>query len=255
MSTGPIESEGQKMTSRRAPVSHIHDLERRSTIKVASIPALTLAVLVAAGVPCSAGEDGGLTVRPDGDKVIVEGVQPFSQVVLLGVIRVVVGTIPGFERWVGTASDLDGDGSLTVTLEDEVRPDRSVWIVVDTKNMAWAMSQPVVGGSPLTMPAESSLASGSTDWLIQMGKVEVLAVRPGDFVAPGIWAGAVWDGGPDDIDGIHNGSVKVQARRLEEVPGSSGPAPESFQNGDLIVAFGPESFQSFVARVAEGGGR
>ena len=239
------------MTTRpTAPLWHARDL-KRGAMKAASIPALTLAVLLAAVVPCSADEDGGLIVRPDGDTVYVEGVQPFSQVVLLGVIRVVVGTIPGFERWVGTASDLDGDGSLTFTLENEVRPDRSVWIVVDTKTMGWAMSQPVVGGSPLTIPAEAGLPSGSTEWLIEMGKVEVLVVRPGDLVAPGIWAGAVWDGGPDDSDGIHNGSVRVQARRLAEVPGSSGPAPETFEDGDLLVAFQPESFQSFVARVSQ----
>lgn len=239
------------MTARpRAPLSPGHDFERRSAIKAASIPALTLAVLLTAAVLCSA-EGAGLIVRPNDDKVYIEGIQPFSQVVVMGVIRVVVGTIPGFERWVGTTLDDDGDGSVMITLETAVRPDRSVWVVVDTKNMAWSMSQPVVGGSALTIPAEATLAAGATEWVIQGGKMEVLAVRPGDFIGPGIWALPVWDGGPNDADGIGNGSVEVQARRLEEAPGSSGPAPESFEPGDLLIAFQPESFQPFVARVAQ----
>jgi hypothetical protein len=204
-----------------------------------------------------------LIVRPDGDKVYVEGVEPYSQVVLMGVIRRVVGTIPGFERWVGTALDDDGDGSVTVTLETEVRPNRSAWVVVDTQTMAFSMSQVVVGGSSVTSPTESTLLAGAPEWPIEAGKVEVLLVRPGSLVGPGtfapdgarIWAGPVWDGGPLDADGVHNGSVEVQARRLEDVSGSSLPPPETFEAGDLLVAFEPEAFYSFVARVGSGGGQ
>lgn len=218
------------------------------------IPAFTLALLVA-GAPCNAEEVAGLLVRPVDDAVLVEGVQPGSQVVLLGVIRGVVGNVPGFERWVGTAVDDDGDGSVTVTLEAPIEADRSVWAVVDVKTMAWAMSQPVVGGSPLALPVAATLPVGARDWTVDIGKAEVLVVRPGDGLAgPGIWAGPAWDGGPLDADGAHDGSVRVQVKDLEAVAGSSVPAPLTLEAGDLLVAFQPEVFYPFVARV-EGGGQ
>jgi hypothetical protein len=121
--------------------------------------------------------------------------------------------------------------------------------------MGWAMSQPVAGGSPFVATAETTLLAGAEEWPVQAGKAEVLVVRPGGLVAPAIWAGAVWDGGPMDADGVHNGSVEVQARRLEDVSGSSLPPPETFEAGDLLVAFEPEAFYSFVARVGSGGGQ
>jgi len=231
------------------------NLEARSAVGVASIPALALALLLVAGVPCSA-QDGDLLVRPFEDQVFVEGVQPFSEVVLFGVIRRVVGTIPSSERWVGTASDADGDGLVTVTLDAAVETDRSVWVVLDTKDMAWAISQPVIGGSPVASPAEATMTAGATQWVVPAGKIEVLAVRPsgGIVAAPTIWAASVWDGGSNDGDGLPNGSVAVKAQKLVFIGGGSSLAPpETFEAGDVLVAFQPESFQPFVARVTDQG--
>ena len=148
--------------------------------------------------------------------------------------------------------------ALLVSLDEHLRTieaDRSVWAVVDVKTMAWAMSQPVVGGSPLALPVAATLPVGARDWTVDVGKAEVLLVRPGDGLAgPGIWAGPAWDGGPLDADGAHDGSVRVQVKDLEAIAGSSVPAPLTLEAGDLLVAFQPEVFYPFVARV-EGGGQ
>jgi len=250
----PVSPESVSVAA-RAGSRLARNLEGRSAVGVASIPALALALLLVAGVPCGA-QNGDLLVRSVEDQVFVEGVQPFSEVVLFGVIRRVVGTIPSFERWVGTASDADGDGSVTITLESAVETDRSVWVVVDTKDMAWAMSQPVVGGTPVASPPEATMTAGATQWVVPAGKIEVLAVRPsgGIVAAPAIWAVSVWDGGSNDGDGLHNGWVGVKAQKLVFIAGGSSLAPpETFEAGDVLVAFEPESFQPFVARVTEQG--
>lgn len=222
-------------------------------MRAGSIGAIALAVLLSAAVPCS-GQIAArnLTVTPHGERVTVEGVEPFAEVALVGVIRRAFGTVAGHERWAGFAT-ADAGGSVTIVLEREAEPDRSVWIAVEVSDpgMPWAMSQAVVGGTPLTAPTEIELPAGSEVWQLPGAKVEVLVARPGQLVAPTIWAGRVFDGGTLDRDSAA-GSVGVVATSLEPVAGSSLEL-NGFTSTDILLAFEPESLQAWVARVAEGG--
>lgn len=219
-------------------------------MRAGSVGVIALALLLSADVPCSGQKGSGLTVTPSGDRVTVGGLEPGAGVALVGVIRKVFGTIPGHERWNGFAT-ADGSGTATVILEEEVEANRSVWIAVrlDVSNTPWAMSDGVIGGIPLAAPAETQVPAGPHIWQIPKGKVEVMVARPGDFLAPSIWAVRVFDGGLEDYDPAA-GSVGVAASSLEEIAGPGLPFGD-FSPLDLLVAIEPESLRVWVARVVE----
>jgi hypothetical protein len=212
--------------------------------------ATAVSLLFSATVPCAVQGASDPTITVDTNLVTVEGLDPGAQVVLLGVIRRVIGTIPGFERWLGVLVDDDGDGTVRVEIENDIRPDRSAWVAVDTASGVWTMSELVAPGfSPEKPPSETTLAAGATVWLLPMGKVEGVVVRPSG--SPSIyWGCSAWDGGPADGDGTADGAVGVAVSSLESPPGE-GPVPVEFVAGDLLVAIEPKSLTLQVARVTE----
>lgn len=213
------------------------------------VAATAVSLLFSAIVPCAGQSASDATITVDTNLVTVEGLDPGAQVVLLGVIRRVIGTIPGFERWLGMLVDDDGDGTVRVEIENDIRPDRSAWVAVDIASGVWTMSELVAPGfSPEKPPSETTLAAGTTAWLLPMGKVEGVLVRPSGSPA-GYWGFSAWNGGPADA-ATADGSVGIAGSSLESPPGE-GPVPVEFLAGDLLVAIEPESLAVQVARVTE----
>ncbi len=187
-------------------------------------------------------------VRVVGDTVTVEALDAGTTVALLGITRRTYGTIPGFERWDGTAADDDRDGRVTVELAGPVEAGRSVWLAVDLANGDWAVWGSLGIGFPAPTPTAEELPAGSASWTVRQGRLEALVVRPGAGAAAGAWGGSVWDGGPADGDGRPDGAVGVTPARLEPVVGvQAGPA--TLEAGDLLVAIDAESLLASLARV------
>jgi hypothetical protein len=81
--------------------------------------------------------------------------------------------------------------------------------------------------------------------------VEVLVVRPGEAEGAGAWSGSVWDGGSSDGDGVADGVAGVAPGLLEPV-GDSGPGPESYAAGDVLIAITPRALRYGITRVGGG---
>jgi hypothetical protein len=99
--------------------------------------------------------------------------------------------------------------------------------------------------------AGEELAAGSSLWPVPEGIVEVLVVRPGEGAGAGAWSGEVWDGGAADGDGAADGVAGVAPGRLRPV-GASGPAPETYAAGDVLIAITPRALRHGITRVVEG---
>lgn len=188
-----------------------------------------------------------LTVVPEGVSIAVP---PGGRVAVVGVMQRVHGVIPGFERWEGILEDDDGDGRVEIVLEQAANPEWSQWIAVglDTGELATAgRSEAAEPARPVATGEE--LAAGSALWPVPEGIVEVLVVRPGEDA--GAWSGEVWDGGAADGDGAADGVAGVAPGRLRPV-GASGPAPETYQTGDVLIAITPRALRHGITRVVEG---
>lgn len=177
---------------------------------------------------------------------------PGGRVAVLGVMRTIHGTIPGFDRWEGIVEDADGDGRVEIELERESTPEWSQWFAVDLASGELAAA----GRSELAEPsrplaADSELAAGEAVWPVSEGIVEVLVVRPGEGERSGAWAGEVWDGGSADGDGLADGRAGVSPARLEPV-GESGRPPERYEAGDVLIAVTPRALRWGIASVVEG---
>jgi hypothetical protein len=190
-----------------------------------------------------------LTLAPESVSIAVPA---GSRVAVVGLMRRSHGKIPGFERWEGVLADDDGDGRVEVALERPANPETSVWIVVDLASGEWATAGRPEAGEPARLLATGEeVLSGSALWPVPVGIVEVLVVRPGEGEAAGAWGGSVWDGGPADGDGVADGSAGVAPGALRPV-GASGPAPETFAAGDLLIAITPGALRYGITRVVEG---
>lgn len=174
-----------------------------------------------------------------------------GRVAVLGVMRRISGVIPGFERWEGIVEDEDGDGRVEIVLERLADPAWSQWVAVNLETGEWAIAGRSDAAEPSRpLGASPELATGESVWPVSEGIVEVLVVRPGEGESAGAWAGEVWDGGSTDGDGVADGSAGVAPGRLRPVA-ESGPAPESYEAGDLLIAITPRALRYGITRVVE----
>ena len=207
---------------------------------------MTLIVLLCAGVAPSGSAEPELTVTPETVSIAVPA---GGRVAVVGVMRRVSGVIPGFERWEGIVEDDDGDGRVEIALERAANPEWSQWIVVDLSTGEWSTAGRSVAAEPARpVPVDVELPAGSSLWPVPEGIVEVLVVRPGEGEDAGAWGGGVWDGGSADGDGSADGSVGVAPGLLRPV-GTSGPPPESYAAGDVLIAVTPRALRHGITRV------
>lgn len=195
---------------------------------------------------------GAWSVQVDAAGVTIDGVPPGGRVALVGVMRRISGVTPGFERWEGIVEDEDGDGRVEIELEQAADPEWAQWIAVDLDSGEWAAAgRSDLAGPSRPLGAGPELAAGTAVWPVAEGIVEVLVVRPGAGESAGAWAGEVWDGGSADGDGLADGSAGVSPARLEPV-GASGPPPETYEAGDVLIAITPRALRFGITTVVEG---
>jgi hypothetical protein len=214
--------------------------------RMVTVATLALVALLAAA-PLAASPE--LTVTPEVVSIVVPA---GGRVAVVGVMQRVHGVVPGFERWEGIVEDDDGDGRVEIALERSANPEWSQWIAVDLDTGELATAGRSEAAEPARpVRAGEELAAGSSLWPVAEGLVEVLVVRPGEGEGAGAWSGEVWDGGSADGDGAADGVAGVAPGRLRPV-GASGPAPETYQTGDVLIAITPRALRHGVTRVVEG---
>lgn len=176
-----------------------------------------------------------LRVEAQGDQLVVNGVTPGGEVVVMAVAyewpRVILHVSTPFLR----GRDDDGDGSASVAYGGTI-PRGAVLATADLSAGALTLTTAEGAQPPVRTDRSVTLASlpdSKVQGLEAQGRfVVMMVVRPG--VAA--WQAVVGDGGRADGDGISDGKVLVAPGSLSRWIGATGP-PTEFQEGDVIVAF------------------
>jgi hypothetical protein len=181
----------------------------------------------------------------DATGVTVTGITPHAQVAMFAVW---VET-PKWQTERGRAAELitdtAGDGTIRWTRHV---PAHSFWVAVDMSSGALAVAPAVNDTYRLTaFPADGFVRDASghvTQLALRNGTLELLVVRPGE----GAWWGSFHQGGSLDADGINDGQLSLDPRRLQGVPTVSAPAP-LFQPGDVVVLVDPDTSEFYTLTV------
>lgn len=143
----------------------------------------------------------------------------------------------------GLERDNDGDGMISVILEDPAAP-HSVWVVVDMQSGTWGVWVPA--GFPfdeLELP-DDALAGGDEapqTLRLRHRAVDVVLFRP----RVALWWSSAGDGGGGDQDRSINGVIEVAFGQMAPLDGAP-VAPVELAAGDLLLVVDPHSLATAV---------
>ncbi len=190
-----------------------------------------------------------IQLSTDSTDIHIHSVEPGGTVALFGAHRRLEDytTVAGGLQEI--LIDEDGDGSVTVGLENaglEIGvPLASVWVAVDLATGSWSVAWPD-GFEPSTLAAstlrltEAEHAEVADATLEMPGRLlEVFVVRPGDDAA--IWHQTLANGGPMDRD-PDPASMALPLDSLNPLTDDSAeaaPSPSSLAPSDLVIRLDP----------------
>lgn len=174
------------------------------------------------------------------DRITASGVTPNGEVVFFARSVTYRGGVPLLERHAFVASDADGDGVVTHTLETV--PRYSVWVAVDAESGAYTV-RTAAGTEPvlIALPAGSWRENdGGAD--VPRAWVDFLLVRP----KKGAWVLDVMQGGARDDDGQNDASLRLRTSAMQPLLGKDAPPPQAKK--DVLVLIEPRTLDvSIVA--------
>jgi hypothetical protein len=199
--------------------------------------AVTAAVLVLGGVSVQAAAASPPAVPPTlsflEHSVVASGVTPGGQVVWFGLMRELN---QGALDWSHVETIVPGTSGAGVAQLDIGKPVplQSIWFAVDLTTGQFA-----AGAPPGYALRRFSLAGGAfptTSTRVEIGRrlVVVLCVRPG----VGAWTLRVGDGGPGDVDGVADGTVRIDVGQLVAVGAPS--SLQSLASRDVVIVVDQE---------------
>jgi hypothetical protein len=181
------------------------------------------------------------------DAVVVSGVTPKGQVVLLGVTREIgEDDFPIVHRHLTTLSDEDGDGVIRYPITGGV-PLRSLWAVADLTSGDYDTASPGPSGVRRVSWRGRGLErrnDGKDAVEDRRTLLELLVVRP----QAGVWESRVSDGDESDSDGVIDGRLEGLLERMKPVSGTA-PPPSVFQKDDLVLALDPAALEITLIKV------
>jgi len=196
-----------------------------------------LAMLLACVVVPVAHADLSLSVI--GTQITARGITPNGEVVLFGRTHRHVGGTPHLGHRASIERDADGDGVVTVTIEE--LPPHSVWVAVDQQTGGYAVAAPD-GQEPrvFALPA-GAWRDGSEAIDVSSGYLDFLLVRPGK----GAWRLDITQGGRNDGDGTIDAVLRARLEVLEHLTGKE-KAPARAQKKDVLAIIDPRTLDVFV---------
>ncbi len=190
--------------------------------------------------------DATPSLSVEADRVIASGLAAHGEAILLSVSR---QRIPWMHRIVHRTdllTDSDGDGEISLRLDDPVA-DQSLWILVDLTTGGWIAATPN-GGAPRhvdsVLAADTSRAAGRSEVSADRQQLHLMVVRPGI----GAWQARLSDGGASDFDGASDGRLQATLGDLAPI-GASPAAVSRFQPGDLLVGIDSTLLEYSVVRI------
>jgi hypothetical protein len=174
--------------------------------------------------------------------VEVQGMTPGGTVIWFAAARDVqeYAAIQSITAQVGVA---DATGQAILTPAAPVSP-LSIWIAVDYKTGAYALSSASAGFPLQQFGVDSSaLSVGSAatpDFLLETGdRIYVLLVRPGH----GAWTKTVGRGGVSDESSAGDASLRLRLGHLDVLLKSGDAAPDKASPKDLIFVIRPRTME------------
>ena len=184
------------------------------------------------------------------DAVLVSGMTPKGQVVLIGVTREIGDDdFPEVRRHLEVVADEDGDGAVRYPVAEGV-PLRSLWAVADLVSGDHDVVSPEKFGSRRVNWRGRGVQrrnDGKDAIEDQRTILELLVVRP----QVGAWALRVRDGNETDEDGLIDGRLQGTLEQMKPLAASPQP-PSVFQRDDLVLALDPAAMEITLVKVPEG---
>lgn len=216
-------------------------MNRRKSLTVL-MTAVVLWALPAAAAP--------FKVTLEADAVLVSGMTPKGEVVLLGVTRQIgADDFPEVRRHLEVLADDDGDGVIRYPVEEGI-PLRSVWAVADlTSGDHDAAAPERFGLRRVTWRGRGVQRRNDGKDAVEDQRtiLELLVVRP----QAGAWALRVRDGHDSDADGSIDGRLQGVLDQMEPLAASPQP-PSVFQRDDLVLALDPAAMEVTLIKVPAG---
>jgi len=180
-------------------------------------------------------------------QVVAEGITPGGLAVWFGFAREQHEWVVSLVRREGM-TQADASGVATFSVAEGV-PMVSLWAVVDLATGQRSVAAPEdMPLQQVDFPADG-LGEGGPHGVLNLLQLrrdflEVLVVRPG----VGAWGISSGDGGESDADAQPDGRVQVLLGLTHPIGDSAG-APSSFQRGDVIVVFDPNTLEYYSLQV------
>lgn len=216
---------------------------------------LVLVTVLYTARPASAASTPAEELRPDaltlevvaeGTQIAVSQVQPGSAVALIGLARHPRPGAVHVVSWIGTRSDDDLDGAVSLDL-DRPLPRKSGWAAVDLSNGAAGLAVPA--GFPIRVerPGQAGFEidpiTGHTLVRLESELLRLLVVRPG----AGAWSARAYDGGRGDTDLQPDGIIRTDPAGFEPLETEFGAFP-GLASDDLIGAIDERTLTFYVLR-------
>ena len=194
-----------------------------------------------------------LSVRVEQDHVlVVSGLTPGGEVVVAGAGRYRSAWQIEHLRVLEVRVDDDGDGSVTVEL-DQAIPLQSVWWAVDATTGDLAVATREGYTADRREAPAGALARGDRGeaLLVVHGwpAANALVVRPG----AGVWTVRAGDGALNDSDGAPNGVIQIPVAAFRPRAGTAAPDLDELLPGDVLVVVSPRRLAFYATRVAAEG--
>lgn len=198
-----------------------------------------LAALILAA-PAAHGQGQGLDVQLFPDRIEVRNAAEGGSVALLSAERIPVGFSSRVTVVTRSAEDADGDGVVSIPLE-EPPAESSVWLAVDAQTGRYGAVSPIEGAPfPFRTPLGLAADPGSTQVPAVDGhaRLHVLLSRNGG----GVWHAEGADGGLAEETGVADGRLLLIAPAWELLAGAGNP-PTSYRSSDLLIALDPDTLE------------
>jgi hypothetical protein len=182
-----------------------------------------------------------LTMTFSGSTIVIGGTVGSQPIYLYGVAREPRGFINRIQSYEARLTDDAGAGQVTYPF-DPARSSRSIWVAIDlVSGESVAGHPPGYPAAPMADPQER-LKMNSSSQVAQLTAIgtlpDFLIVRPG----VGIWHQSATSGSSLD-DGTEDGKVTLSVSHFEPQDATTGPPPQTLQNGDVVFVI-----DSFHAR-------
>lgn len=179
--------------------------------------------------------------------VVISGVTPKGQVVLLGVTREIgEDDFHTVRRHLHALTDDDGDGAIRYPVEGGI-PLRSLWAAADLTSGDYDAAAPEKFGLRRVSWRGRGLEhrnDGKDAVEDRRTILELVVVRP----QAGAWALRVSDGDESDADGVIDGRLEGILDQMKPLAGNPQP-PSMFQHDDLVLAIDPNTMEITLVKV------